>query len=193
MSNGYTPKYPTGNYGLAEGAAVCELIESVASKHGHHTALTGGCLYGVGGRKDIDVIIYRRRDLSLEDMKKRIPKMIDDFAKHIDMHLHADYGFVKKFYMGTGDDRIPIDCMFPEEVYGDYPLDPIAVGDKGMPKTAGGPQQPLNKPTKGSVNTSPFVSNPIGIGRPNPPEFSKNKPLKDYKSYIKSKLDDPPF
>jgi hypothetical protein len=42
------------------------------------------------------------------------------------LELVADHGFVKKFKMGD----IPIDTLWPEEIYGDYPLDAIADGDK---------------------------------------------------------------
>jgi hypothetical protein len=124
--NGHTPQHSTGKYNLATAAAVCTVIESVVSKWGHHTALTGGCLYGEGGRKDIDIVIYRRRDLSLEDMKANMPKMLKVMQKFCEMKLVADHGFVKKFKMGD----IPIDTLWPEEIYGDYPLDAIADGDK---------------------------------------------------------------
>jgi hypothetical protein len=33
-------------------------IEEIAPKYGYHVALTGGCLYKDGPRKDVDLLIY---------------------------------------------------------------------------------------------------------------------------------------
>lgn len=121
MNNGYTPGVPTGTFDLAFAAAVCTLIEPIAAQHGFHVALTGGCLYGEGGRKDIDIIFYRQRNIPESDL--RYKALYDDLEIKLEMVLHEDYGFVKKFTMG--DEKIPIDAMFPECVYGDYTLDAI--------------------------------------------------------------------
>lgn len=127
LNNGYTPKVPTGPYDLATGAAICTLIESVCVKHGFHVALTGGCLYGEGGRKDVDLIFYRIRQVKQQDIK--MDAFWVDMKNALDIWLIEDHGFVKKAEMGTGTDKIPLDCMFPEDVYGDYPVDCIAAGD----------------------------------------------------------------
>ena len=125
--NNYTPEKSTGKYGLAEGSAICTLIEPVVSQYGHHTALTGGCLYGSPGRKDIDIIIYRRRDLDISEMCKKVDAMIRHLYQSYRMRLISDHGFVKKFDL----DGIPVDCMFPEWVYGDYGLEGITQTEKG--------------------------------------------------------------
>ena len=123
MDNNHTPQTPTGVYDLATAAAVCTLIEPLVAKHGFHVALTGGCLYGEGGRKDIDLVFYRIRQV--------LPSTIDYEAMYrrleieLSMVLQADHGFVKKFKMG----EIPLDCMFPEAIYGHYTVDGIAAMD----------------------------------------------------------------
>lgn len=45
-----------------EAVHLCRLIESVAPNFGCHTALTGGTLQKDGARKDVDILIYRRRE-----------------------------------------------------------------------------------------------------------------------------------
>jgi hypothetical protein len=43
----------------------CMLLESFAPSCGCHIALTGGCLYSEGARKDLDIIIYSIRQTSI--------------------------------------------------------------------------------------------------------------------------------
>ena len=44
-----------------EAVALCVIVEMVASQMGCHVALTGGCLYDLGPRKDCDILFYRVR------------------------------------------------------------------------------------------------------------------------------------
>lgn len=112
MDNGYTPKDPTGEYDLATASAVCTLFEAIACKFGYHVALTGGCLYGDGGRKDIDIVFYRIRQVNSPDTNGMLERM----NTQLQVDLVKDYGFVKKLLFNG----IPIDAMFPEWCYGDY-------------------------------------------------------------------------
>ena len=41
---------------------LCQILSLVTPQHGAFVALTGGCLYSLGERKDIDILIYRHRD-----------------------------------------------------------------------------------------------------------------------------------
>jgi hypothetical protein len=43
---------------------LCARMEEVVSPHGAHVALTGGCLYKDGARKDADIIIYKHKNTS---------------------------------------------------------------------------------------------------------------------------------
>lgn len=120
--NGYTPDYRTGNFLLGDGVYICTKIERICPEFGFHVALTGGCLYGVEGRKDIDIVFYRIRQVRLPDTEG----LLKALAKDMDIQLISDHGFVKKLNMGG---TIPIDAMFPEDVYGDYPVDAIQKGE----------------------------------------------------------------
>lgn len=44
-----------------EAIDLCCLLEPLFAEHGWHVALTGGCLYKPGSRKDCDLFIYPHR------------------------------------------------------------------------------------------------------------------------------------
>ena len=46
-----------------EAIALCKKIESIVPLAGCHVALTGGCLYRDGHRKDLDILFYRIRQI----------------------------------------------------------------------------------------------------------------------------------
>jgi len=46
---------------------LCREIEMIAPLHGAHVALTGGCLYKAGPRKDLDLVFYRIRQANKID------------------------------------------------------------------------------------------------------------------------------
>ena len=46
---------------LADGVELCRMIEEFCPQFGFHVALTGGCLYKDGDRKDIDILFYSVR------------------------------------------------------------------------------------------------------------------------------------
>jgi len=126
MNNGYTPWGATGTYTLEDGVSICKMIEPWCSIHGFHVALTGGCLYGEGGRKDIDLIFYRIREVLSPNMVAFNQAMEDK----CDMVLQIDHGFVKKYLIGG---VVPIDAMFPEDWAGTYDtLDHLKI-DKPIP------------------------------------------------------------
>ena len=119
MNNNYTPRTPTGTYNLDDAVLICKMIEPVCCKYGFHIALTGGTLYGEGGRKDIDVVFYRIRQVAEPDVQG----MNRELALK-DMILLKDYGFCKK-YMLAG--VVPIDALFPENWIGGYGLEHLTV------------------------------------------------------------------
>lgn len=89
----------------AEAIKLCRLLEDAVPAYGAHVALTGGCLYKDGPRKDIDVLFYRIRQWP----QIRMDVMWTELAMR---------GFVKKSgfgwcykaeYMGK-----KVDCFFPE-------------------------------------------------------------------------------
>ena len=47
--------------------ALCKSLENIAPRYGAHVALTGGCLYKEGARKDVDIHFYRIRQVDEVD------------------------------------------------------------------------------------------------------------------------------
>jgi len=94
-----------------EAIELCRLIEEVCPPFGCHVALTGGCLYKDGDRKDLDVLFYRIRQVEYIDMDG----LWQALAK-IGIEFDRGFGWCCK---ATFNGR-PIDCFFPEEE-GEYP------------------------------------------------------------------------
>lgn len=96
---------PTWN--LDKAIELCRKIEVIAPRFGAHVALTGGCLYKDGERKDVDILIYR--------IRQEPHISIDGFFDALDLILGvkrtADYGWCHKAnYQG-----MDIDFFFPEQ------------------------------------------------------------------------------
>jgi len=90
---------------------LCKIIEQISPDYGCHVALTGGCLYGSGERKDIDIVVYRIRQVEKID--------IEGFFKALSrkgITIVSSFGFCVKAMF---QDHL-IDFLFPEEsgVYG---------------------------------------------------------------------------
>lgn len=79
-----------------------------------HIALTGGCLYKSGKRKDIDIVVYRIRQVDTINTEL--------FLKTFEHHggrVHKDNGFcIKASWEGK-----PVDFFFPERHPAEYPSD----------------------------------------------------------------------
>lgn len=86
-------------------------IEEVARLVGAHIGLTGGCLYKDGPRKDLDIVVYRVRQLVFDRDR------FFDLLRAIGIVRLEDHGFVAKATYGPRD----IDFLFPEEDDGGYP------------------------------------------------------------------------
>lgn len=95
----------------AEAVALCRVMEGVAPKFGAHIALTGGCLYKDGERKDADIMIYRIRQVAEID----VAGLFSAFER-IGVNVKSGFGFVfKAEFEGKA-----IDLFFPEEQEGEY-------------------------------------------------------------------------
>ena len=71
---------------------------------GCHVALTGGVLYKFGQRKDLDLIVYRIRQMEIQE-----DKMVAAF-KECEVEIIKRYGWMYKArYRGNG-----IDILIPE-------------------------------------------------------------------------------
>jgi hypothetical protein len=99
------------NWTQEQAIELAKVVESVAPKHGAHVALTGGCLYGVGARKDCDLLFYRIRQVEQIDMEA-----LWESLKAVGLVKESGFGWCHKAtFMGK-----PVDCFFPEEQNGEY-------------------------------------------------------------------------
>lgn len=95
---------------LIEAIALCIEVESVCQEFGCHVALTGGCLYKRGERKDLDLLFYRIRQQKI-DMQGLWTAL-----EKIGVQKVSGFGWCHKAkYRGKS-----IDCLFPEEPEGEY-------------------------------------------------------------------------
>jgi hypothetical protein len=92
----------------------CKLIESFAPNRGCHVALTGGCLYKDGDRKDIDILFYRVRQVTEIDLIGLLHDLeLAGFSRPV------GFGWLyKSEYKGVN-----FDMLFPESA-GDDEYDP---------------------------------------------------------------------
>lgn len=97
-----------------EAIIFCRELEEIAPKFGAHIALTGGCLYKDGMRKDCDIIVYRIRQVDAIDRAG-----LFDALATIGVKVKNDYGFCVKAKYGTW----AVDFLFPEfsDEAGEYP------------------------------------------------------------------------
>lgn len=93
--------------------SLCVQIEAICPKFGCHVAMTGGCLYKEGPRKDLDLIFYRIRQVGRID--------VDGLLQAL-----RTLGFWK--YEGGGWRYVGriggegVDLLFPEDpLEGEYP------------------------------------------------------------------------
>lgn len=84
---------------------LCRQLEEIAPKYGCHVALTGGCLYKDGERKDVDILFYRIRQVEEIDIAGLV-KELEEFG----VVFGKDHGWVYKATWCGND----IDFFFPE-------------------------------------------------------------------------------
>ncbi len=101
------PNYVT----LEDAVALCTKVEHHIRYLGCHVALTGGTLYKGGPRKDIDILIYRVRQIEHPPQEK-IMKALGKAG----LVETSRYNWVVKCdYTPTGrEEPINVDVFFPE-------------------------------------------------------------------------------
>ncbi len=91
---------------------VCVACEAVASQHKAHVALTGGVLYKIGERKDLDIVFYSH-DSTTPDGPSYDKTAILAGLTVIGFAIGTDSGrIVKSKYCGE-----IVDLFFPEIQY----------------------------------------------------------------------------
>lgn len=89
----------------SEAIELCRKIEAICPAFGCHVALTGGCLYKDGLRKDADILFYRIRQVGEIDIDGLFAAL-----GNLGVEKTGGFGFVHKaLYRGKG-----IDFFFPE-------------------------------------------------------------------------------
>ena len=97
----------------AEAIELCRLFESIVPRYGFHVALTGGCLYKDGPRKDADVVIYRIRGGSEPDWAGMLWALED-----CGLLVTKYYDFVTKcLWEGKTLDILYPECGDPHLIY----------------------------------------------------------------------------
>ena len=97
---------------LKDGVKLCNVINSAGIEEiGGHIALTGGCLYKEGVRKDIDIILYRRK-----------PEVEINQAKLVEFLISLDITHIREFgrVLKARWEGVEIDIIQPEVVGGEY-------------------------------------------------------------------------
>lgn len=92
-------------WNLVEAVLFAQVVEPLAVQAGAHIALTGGCLYKNGERKDLDIVIYRIRQTTINR------NLLFDLLRSAGISIVHDYGFVVKALAADGRS---IDFLFPE-------------------------------------------------------------------------------
>jgi hypothetical protein len=97
---------PSQYWTQAEAIALARQIEAIAPAFGAHVALTGGCLYKDGERKDVDILFYRIRQRK-EINERGLLEALEQDCKIV---THERFGWVQKASRWGKK----IDLFFPE-------------------------------------------------------------------------------
>jgi len=96
-----------------EAIELCRLIEQISPEAGCHVALTGGCLYKDGERKDVDILFYSIRQTDGIDETK--PQLLELLPSIPGLKIINDHGWCcKATYHGKS-----VDLFFPETPFGE--------------------------------------------------------------------------
>lgn len=91
---------------LALAVDFCRTVEAICPVYGCHVALTGGCLYKEGERKDLDLVFYRIRQTTINVVGLRYA-----LEKELGVTFSPTNGWcLKAQWEGRN-----IDMFFPEE------------------------------------------------------------------------------
>jgi hypothetical protein len=100
----------TAMWTQAEAIELCSRVEQHSPAFGYHVALTGGCLYKDGRRKDADILFYRIR----QEITTRVDDMFAALNHQLGIKIVQGGGWVYKAeWRGKS-----IDFLFPESGHG---------------------------------------------------------------------------
>lgn len=102
-------------YTMETAVGIASLLYPYLEEQGLYLAVTGGCLYKAGRRKDVDLILYRNREKA-----PSTEEAVDVFLKVVGRVIRVQdvkpYGFVTKMKLFG----VPVDLLFPEYGAGTY-------------------------------------------------------------------------
>ena len=90
---------------LEDAVTLCKIIEAICPQFGCHVALTGGCLYKDGVRKDIDILFYRIRQVDKIEREK-----LTNALEKQGLVFKDNFGWMQKMVWNG----INVDMLFPE-------------------------------------------------------------------------------
>jgi hypothetical protein len=102
----------------ADAVGLCRRIEEVAPAHGFHVALTGGCLYKDGPRKDCDLLFYKIRQHS-RDVAKHDFKALVTALRGLGLTMREGRPAFEWCVRASFDGK-PLDLFFPDAEEGEY-------------------------------------------------------------------------
>jgi hypothetical protein len=140
------------NWTQLEAIELCARIERQAPKAGCHVALTGGCLYKDGERKDLDILFYRIRQWDQIDKETLFGILEEDFG----IVVTSGFGWCHKSQTKEGK---KLDLFFPEEDRmadePDYPLD--ATPSRSDEQLSGTDRNMPGKPNQNNLAAEPLL------------------------------------
>lgn len=97
---------------LAMAVDVCTQIEAICPQYGCHVGLTGGVLYKIGERKDLDVIFYKIRQEPTIRMIPLLPALYHEMGMRTKKNA---YWCQKLEFAETWPyEGLKVDAFFPE-------------------------------------------------------------------------------
>lgn len=85
---------------------ICKELELIAPNFGIHIGLTGGCLYKESDRKDLDIILYRIRQVETPDLEDFYAYLVS-----LGWQMAKLHGWVQKMVTPDGTS---VDFFYPE-------------------------------------------------------------------------------
>lgn len=105
-----------------EAIRLCGLVEAICPAYGCHVALTGGCLYKDGDRKDCDILFYRIRQVEVIN----VDGLFEALRETISLEKVSGCGWVHKAKWND----LNVDCFFPESDGGEYSAREVAAAEE---------------------------------------------------------------
>jgi len=95
---------------LGKALVLAKAVNHLVEPHGYFVALTGGLLYKEGPRKDIDLLLYKKRDAAVTDIQQ-VMGLVEVRLGLTCIDKYELDRFCFRFTTKTG---VRVDILFPE-------------------------------------------------------------------------------